>query len=90
VEAWEVRLEVLLVRQDEKVYAYMNNCPHMRWQLSFSDTGFYDEATRLITCRNHGGRFRANDGFGIDGPCQGKRLEAFPIEVVDGRVLFEE
>jgi nitrite reductase/ring-hydroxylating ferredoxin subunit len=80
----EVR--IFLLRRQDKVYAYLNACPHVLSALDWMPDRFLDPTRTLIQCASHGAQFRIDDGFCVDGPCAGKSLTAIPIDVVDGEV----
>ncbi|MEX2450269.1 MAG: Rieske (2Fe-2S) protein [Rhodospirillales bacterium] len=74
-------VRLLAVRRGETVYVYENRCPHRRLPLDFKAGQFLDAEKKHILCTNHIALFRIEDGFCIDGPCQGERLRAIPAAV---------
>jgi nitrite reductase/ring-hydroxylating ferredoxin subunit len=79
-------LRILVARRGGALHAYVNRCPHVGTPLDWSDDEFMDTERRHLLCATHGALFRVDDGMCIAGPCQGDRLEPFPIAVRDGTV----
>ena len=69
--------DVLLVRFDEKVYAYRNACAHMNMPL---DGGMMDE--HVLACPWHGFKYDLTSGECITVPQA--QLEPFPLRVDEG------
>jgi nitrite reductase/ring-hydroxylating ferredoxin subunit len=80
---------VLVVRQDDALYAYVNSCPHLGTPLDFLPDRFLDRDGRHLLCSTHGARFRIADGFCIEGPCAGQSLERLALRVEEGEILME-
>lgn len=81
-----VRVAVLAVRQGDRVYAYVNSCPHTLAPLDFHPGRFLNLDKTLIQCSNHGALFRIEDGFCVKGPCAGKSLAPLAVAVEHGTV----
>jgi len=71
----------LLHHAQAGVVAYLNRCPHWFIDLDLGDERFYAEDVDRIYCKNHGALFRANDGVCDWGPCLGKALLRFELEL---------
>lgn len=65
---------------------YVNRCRHANLPLDWADARFLDEGG-LLRCRAHGARFRAEDGFCVEGPCLGASLRPVRVEVEAGLVV---
>ncbi len=77
-----------LVRKGDKVYGYVNNCPHYdRAPLGWKKDEFLNGAKDRIMCSAHGALFRIEDGACTIGPCLGQALQPIPVTVKDGMVL---
>ena len=74
------------VRRGDRVFAYVNACPHVGLPLDPVPDRFLDRQKEAIVCAAHGARFRVEDGECTAGPCIGDALEAVPVEVVEGEV----
>lgn len=81
------RRDVILVRYDGVLRAYVNACPHQGTPLETFPDRFLDQAGRLFVCSTHGARFRVEDGFCVSGPCEGKSLQAIACTVENGVVV---
>src|SRR5579875_326885 len=84
----EAQRLIFVIRQGERVYAYVNSCPHAGTPLDWTPNRFLTYDKRHILCATHGARFRIYDGYCFAGPCQGDRLTALPVAVVDGEVVL--
>ena len=81
------RFELFVVRKGERVYGYVNACPHAGTPLDLLPDRFLTATKDLLFCSTHGARFRLDDGHCVSGPCKGQNLKAFPVTVLNGRVL---
>ncbi|HUL66744.1 MAG TPA: Rieske 2Fe-2S domain-containing protein [Burkholderiaceae bacterium] len=70
---------VILLRRGAEVWAYVNRCPHFSQPLDFEPGEFATYDGRILMCAHHSAMFRFEDGFCVDGPCAGHRLD--PVEV---------
>lgn len=80
------RRDVILVRRDGVLRAYVNACPHQGTPLETFPDRFMDQ-DGLLVCSTHGARFRVEDGFCVSGPCDGKSLTAIACAVENGVVV---
>jgi nitrite reductase/ring-hydroxylating ferredoxin subunit len=82
------RRDVILVRREGVVRAYVNSCPHQGTPLETFPDRFLSSDGKLLICSTHGARFRVGDGLCVSGPCLGKSLQAIVCVVVDGAVTI--
>jgi nitrite reductase/ring-hydroxylating ferredoxin subunit len=75
------------VRRGERVFVYVNSCPHVGLPLEPVPDRFLDTKRQFIICSAHGARFRIEDGVCFTGPCIGEALEAVPVRVEDGQLI---
>ncbi len=85
------RVEELLfagfvVRRGDDVRGYIDRCPHAGMPLALMGDRFLTRENDLILCSSHGALFRIDDGLCVAGPCEGRTLWPWAIEVVDGEV----
>jgi nitrite reductase/ring-hydroxylating ferredoxin subunit len=78
---------VILLRQDSRVFAYRNECPHTGRRLDWSPGRFLIEGNQII-CAAHGACFFIDSGRCFAGPARGDALPAVAIEIVDGNVVL--
>ena len=78
-----------VVRRGERVYAYLNTCPHQGNPLNWKPDAFLTRNRELIMCSVHGAVFEIDSGMCVGGPCVGRTLRMLPAQVVDGRVRVE-
>ena len=76
---------LILLRLDNAVYAYHNECPHAGRRLDWAPGKFLIEGNRLI-CAAHGASFVVESGRCDGGPCRGVGLTPIKVEVVDDQV----
>ncbi len=76
--------DLIVLREQDRVFAYHNECPHAGRPLDFAPGRFLVSRGSLI-CAVHGATFRVSNGACIGGPCS-NGLVAMPVEVVDGFV----
>ena len=81
---------IVLVRDTNKAYAYLNNCPHLNITLEFQDNVFLDQSLEYIQCSNHGALFEIKTGACIWGPCSGQSLQPIKIKEFDGAIWLTE
>jgi nitrite reductase/ring-hydroxylating ferredoxin subunit len=79
---------LIVVRTGNDVFGYVNECAHMAVPLNLlDDLGVETHAHRLL-CDHHHARFRFNDGYCVEGPCQGDSLTAVPLAVSGERIVI--
>ena len=81
---WPVH--AFVVRKGERVYAYVNVCPHTGRSLHWKPDAFLTKDRNLIMCSAHGAIFEIETGICVAGPCPGARLRALPVRVSGGLV----
>lgn len=86
IETEQGELELFLVRQDNKVHAYQNRCPHLGIPLNWQPDQFLCIEDSHIQCSTHGALFNMQDGHCIAGPCAGQDLTALSLEYRDDQI----
>ncbi len=81
------RIRIFVVRRGDRVWGYVNSCPHVGAPLNMEDDKFLDIFQTSILCANHFALFEIESGLCVRGPCNGRRLQAFPVAVEDGKVI---
>lgn len=76
-----------VVRRGDRVFGYVDSCPHNGWPLGGPTGRLLTREHDLILCSGHGALFRIDDGVCTSGPCAGQRLGAWAVAVVDGAVV---
>lgn len=74
-------LEGFVLHHETGVFAYLNRCPHWAVDLDLGDGRFYAKDIDRIYCKNHGALFRVSDGVCDHGPCLGRALDSFSVEL---------
>ncbi len=75
---------VVVLRQGERVTAYVNSCPHFQIPLDHRST--VTVFREFVLCSHHYAAFRVADGFCVEGPCEGGALTPVAIAVEGGRI----
>lgn len=83
----EEKRRIFVVRRGEKVFGYLNSCPHVGAPLNLEDDTFLDFFQTSILCANHFALFDIETGRCTRGPCPGRSLTPVPVEVHDGQVV---
>ena len=81
------RLDVVVVRRDGVLRAYVNACPHQGTPLETFPDRFLSADGSMLICSTHGARFRVEDGYCVSGPCEGRLLRALAHRVEDGVIV---
>jgi nitrite reductase/ring-hydroxylating ferredoxin subunit len=79
--------ELIVVRQGDDVYGYVNECKHMGISMNLLDDFACTTNNYHIQCEYHYATYRFTDGLCVGGPCQGKSLTPVPVSVRAGRVV---
>ncbi len=75
------------VRRGERVFVYVNVCPHIGTSLNLLPDRFLSADGSRVVCVTHGAEFRIEDGRCLAGPCLGQALQSVPTRLADGLVL---
>ena len=78
---------ILIYRDNEKIQAWLNICPHAGRRLDYAPGKFLMKDGDLV-CAAHGATFRLDNGECVAGPCRGASLKAVPVECIDGQVCL--
>ena len=91
LESGDEPLEIFVVREGERVFAYVNVCPHTGSPLDWQPDDFMSEDGGAIMCHTHGALFEIDGGFCIAGPCAGDKLTPVNVKLdEDGYVILGE
>lgn len=79
---------MFVLRRVERVYGYLNLCPHYSMPLNHRDNEFMSRDGSMIMCRQHLALFRVEDGACAGGACDGRSLDRIPLQIQDGMVVI--
>jgi nitrite reductase/ring-hydroxylating ferredoxin subunit len=79
---------VIVLRDGDRVTAYVNRCPHFSIPLDSGTRVTVFEA--YVLCSHHYAAFRMSDGYCVEGPCAGGALTPVAIAVTNGRIRLAE
>ena len=80
--------EILVVRRDNRVFGYINRCPHTGGPLDWMPDQFLSIDKCHIQCATHAALFRLDDGMCVAGPCAGDRLTPVPLQLEAGNIYL--
>ena len=86
--SWPLR--GFVVRVGDRVYGYLNRCPHAGHPLDLRPQQFLTPDGTLILCSSHGALFEKASGYCVAGPCAGGSLTPVPLQVRCGFVLLAD
>jgi nitrite reductase/ring-hydroxylating ferredoxin subunit len=81
--------EIFVVRRGDRVFAYVNSCPHIGTPLEFLPDRFLTADRTEILCATHGARFEIATGRCLAGPCRGKSLRAVSVCIEGGEIVLD-
>lgn len=70
-----------VVRRGDTVNGFIDRCPHAGMPLALFEDHYLTREKDLILCSSHGALFRPDNGLCIGGPCAGRSLWPWPVEV---------
>ncbi|MDG6777579.1 PfkB family carbohydrate kinase [Thiomicrorhabdus sp. zzn3] len=88
VEAENLGKSVVLIKYEDGVKAYINNCPHQDVPLNEAYKIDVNPFEKTMKCSVHDAFFRIEDGVCIEGPCWDEALEAVEIRVEDNGDIY--
>ena len=71
----------LIGRSGGKLRAFANVCKHLAVPLDLGDGNPMSDDRKNLLCHHHGAVFDAVSGACIQGPCEGRKLTVFSLEV---------
>ena len=89
VKAGKYPLYGFVVRTEIGFHGYKNTCPHAGRPLDWAPHAFLTKDKQHIMCSAHGAMFEPGTGLCVHGPCLGRSLETWNIEVRDDVVYAE-
>ena len=78
--------DYFIIRHEEGVTAFHNQCPHTGAPLNWQPDQFFDMDNEFILCSLHGALFRPRDGLCLRGPCVNQSLKPIPVSIDEGEI----
>ncbi len=78
-----------VIRAGDRVFGYLNTCPHQGTPLDWKPDTFLTYDKSLIQCSTHWARFRIADGECVAGPCVGKSLAPVAVCLRGADVILD-
>lgn len=82
-------LPAFVVRYDNQLFAYLNQCGHIAVQLDYMPGEFFSDDGQTIVCATHGAEYAPDTGACLGGPCFGVGLEPLAITEKDGELYLQ-
>lgn len=77
----------VLIKNNNEIFAYYNECPHIGVTLDFDDNDFFSLDFTKLVCKNHGAEFTPDSGECTLGPCVGTFLRKINV-VIEEETIF--
>ena len=87
IEIAASRFEGFAVRRGDRLYGYVDRCPHAFASLTRDLESYLAEDGSAIQCTWHGARFDIEGGRCFAGPCRDRALLCWPLDIVDGAIV---
>ena len=81
------RDDLFVVRQERRLYAYRNNCPHQNATLPWREHAYLNANGDRIVCAAHGAQFDIATGECILGAALGRRLDSIAVHLSESDVV---
>jgi nitrite reductase/ring-hydroxylating ferredoxin subunit len=78
-----------LIRYENKVYAYVNQCAHIPIELDWKQGEFFTAEKDLLICATHGAQYQPNTGLCVMGPCKGRSLKPMDVLEENGLIVVD-
>lgn len=79
---------VILLKHEDSVRCFLNNCPHQDVPLNEAYKVDVNPFEKTIKCSVHDAWFNIDDGVCIEGPCWDEALELIKVKVDDNGDIF--
>ena len=90
IEYRKNRYTAILFYYQQKPYAYLNHCMHMKRRLDCQRDTIFDKEGKLLTCSMHGFVFEPSTGECLSPVCAGQKLQSLKIVVEDDDIYFSD
>lgn len=88
-EEGRIREVIVVATSSGEPRAYVNRCKHLPIPLDGGGRSFLSDDGAHLMCGTHGALYRLEDGYCVEGPCEGDSLERVPLRVeADGTVVL--
>ncbi len=81
---------VVVVKKEGQIYGYVNLCPHWGTPLEIVPGNFLTRDKKFLFCATHGAKFRMDDGYCVDGPCEGDSMRKVELQIENGSISLIE
>jgi len=88
VDCEELSSSVILIKHNDKIKAYLNNCPHQDVPLNEAYKIDVNPFEKTIKCSVHDAYFNIDDGCCTEGPCINEELKKVIITIDNNGDIF--
>ena len=79
---------IVLIKYEDTVKAYLNNCPHQNVPLNEAYKIDVNPFEKTMKCSVHDAFFKIEDGLCVDGPCWNESLETVDIVIDESGDIY--
>ena len=83
------KIPAFVVRFEDRVHGYINQCSHQAFELDWNPGEFFDLNRRYLMCSTHGALFNPENGACVFGRCSGVGLKKLDILELGDKVYLE-
>jgi len=83
------KIPAFVVRFEDRVHGYINQCSHQAFELDWNPGEFFDLNRRFLMCSTHGALFSPESGVCVFGRCNGIGLKKLDILELGDKVYLE-
>ncbi len=87
IELDDLAVSAFLVRKGQRLFCYVNLCPHAGNPLEWRPDAFLTRDRSRMICSRHGAVFEIESGVCVEGPYPGARLRALRVGVENGEIV---
>jgi nitrite reductase/ring-hydroxylating ferredoxin subunit/GNAT superfamily N-acetyltransferase len=81
---------IVVAKKDGRLHGYVNSCPHWGTPLEIVPGNLMTRDKKYLFCATHGAKFQLEDGFCVDGPCEGESMKPVTLILENGAVSLDE
>ncbi len=81
--------EGFLIKKNNKIFAYYNECPHLGIALDWDDNDFLSHDQNAFVCKNHSAYFNISTGECFAGVCVKTALKPLKVQLENNEIFIE-
>lgn len=80
----------IVIRFNNKVFAYLNQCVHMPRALNCQSETIFDEQQNLLRCSMHGIVYDPETGQSLSTMCYDKKLVSLRLSLIQEKIIIDD